>query len=116
MPVTATATPLGTPLVRLVGDFDVNDVVEVETALGEAFENDAAALIIDLSSVGFLDSMMLRQIAHARERAQQAERKLVLVRPDPIIWRVFTITGMAEIIASFASVDEADEHLAKPVG
>ena len=115
MPVIATATPAGIPLVRLTGDFDINDVVEVESALAEAFENDAKALIIDLGDVGFLDSMMLRQIAHARERAQQAEWKLVLVRPEPIIWRVFTITGLAGIIPSFDSVADAEAHLAPSV-
>jgi anti-sigma B factor antagonist len=111
MPVTVTATPLGTPLIQLAGDFDLNNVVEVEAALAETFEGDSGALILDLSGVGFLDSMMLRQIADAHQRANADDRRLVLVRPDAIIWRVFTVTGLAAIIPSWDSVDEADEHV-----
>jgi anti-anti-sigma factor len=111
MPVTATAAPLGTPLIQLAGDFDINNVVEVEAALEEAFATDSDALIVDLSDVGFLDSMMLRQIAHAHERAHAADRRLVLVRPDAIIWRVFTVTGLAALIPSWDSVEEAEEGL-----
>jgi anti-anti-sigma factor len=112
MPVTVTAAPLGTPLIRLAGDFDLNNVVQVEAALTEAFEGDHDGLIIDLTGVDFLDSMMLRQIAAAHERAQSLDRRLVVVRPDPIMWRVFTITGLASVIPSSASVDEAEEQLA----
>jgi hypothetical protein len=36
---------------------------------------------------------------------------MVLVRPEPIIWRVFTITGLAAMIQSSESVDDADEQL-----
>jgi anti-anti-sigma factor len=111
MPVTVTATSLGTPLVRLTGDFDINNVAQVEAALTEVFRHDAAALIVDLGDVGFLDSMVLRQIVGAHERARAAERTMVLVRPEPIIWRVFTITGLAAMIQSSESVDDADEQL-----
>jgi anti-anti-sigma factor len=113
MPVTVTATPLGTSLIRLTGDFDLNNVVEVEVAFGEAFQSDARTLIVDLSGVGFLDSMVLRQIASAHARAHAAERELVLIRPDPIIWRVFTVTGLASLMASYDSVDAAEDRLAR---
>jgi hypothetical protein len=55
--------------------------------------------------------MMLRQIAYAHERAQASDRRLVMVRPDAIIWRVFTLTGLAAIIPSWESVADAEEHL-----
>jgi anti-sigma B factor antagonist len=111
MPVTVTATSLGTPLIRLAGDFDINNVAQVEAALSEVARHEANALIVDLGDVEFLDSMVLRQIVGAHERAQAGGRNLVLVRPQPIIWRVFTITGLASLIQSAESVDEAEEQL-----
>jgi anti-sigma B factor antagonist len=109
MPVTVTAAPQGTPLVHLTGEFDLNQVVEVEAALTDALDGDSGALIVDLSGVGFLDSMMLRQLVRAHERARAADRKLVLVRPSPMVWRVFVVTGLASMITSSDSVAEAEE-------
>ena len=108
---TASAT-----VVELTGDFDMNNVVEVETAFGAALESDGGDVILDLAGVEFLDSMLLRQIVHAHERAQGLGRRLMIVRPDPVLWRIFTVSGLAAIIPSVASVANAgDRDTGRPV-
>jgi hypothetical protein len=36
----------------------------------------------------------------------------VIVRPDPVLWRIFTVTGLAAIIPSAGSLADAEDRLA----
>lgn len=82
--------------VALRGELDLSTVNKVEEEL-QALEADGAPLIVlDLSSLSFLDSTGLRCLVTADQRAREAGRRLVLVRGPDAVQRVFTITRLEE--------------------
>jgi anti-sigma B factor antagonist len=86
----------GLARVALKGELDLSTVNKVEEEL-ESLEGSGADLIVlDLSSLSFLDSTGLRCLVTADQRAREAGRRLVLVRGPDAVQRVFTITRLEE--------------------
>jgi anti-anti-sigma factor len=86
----------GLARVALKGELDLSTVNRVEEEL-ESLEGSGAKLIVlDLSSLSFLDSTGLRCLVTADQRAREAGRRLVLVRGPDAVQRVFTITRLEE--------------------
>lgn len=103
-------------LVRLEGDFDMVNVPEVVEALDEAIADPQARILaVDLSAVAFLDSTMLQTLVSARDRAQQSQKPVWLVRPAPLAWRVFTVTLLNELFRDFGSLAELEDYAARTV-
>ena len=70
-------------------------VLEDELARVEA-EPDLGTIVLDLRGLEFMDSSGLRLVVTADLRLREAGRRLVLVRGDENVQRVFEITRMAE--------------------
>ena len=95
-------------LISLTGEFDLNNIPEFQSALDEAFGDGEAAIVVDLREVSFLDSTMLQALARANERARSYERTFVLIRPRPVVWRVFEVSGLDRVMTSFGSREELE--------
>ncbi len=80
-------------LITLRGELDMLATAELEQEL-ERLTEDVVA--IDLRSLLFLDSAGLRTIMLARDRLGAEDRRLVLVRGNQAVQRVFEITRMTE--------------------
>ena len=80
-------------LITLRGELDMLATTELEQEL-ERLTEDVVA--IDLRSLLFLDSAGLRTIMLARNRLGSEDRRLVLVRGNQAVQRVFEITRMTE--------------------
>lgn len=52
-------------------------------------------LRLDMSAVEFMDSSGLRILIDAHQRAEAADRRLVIVSPSSAVARVIEITGLA---------------------
>ena len=78
----------------LAGDLDLSTVAILQEALDSAEARSPAALVLDLSSLSFMDSTGLHCIARAHERAQRAGRRLVLVPGASCVERVVELTGL----------------------
>jgi anti-anti-sigma factor len=103
-------------LVRLSGEFDVSSVPDVATALDEAIADpQSRTLAVDLSAVTFLDSTMLQALVSARDRAQLARKPVWLVRPEPLAWRVFTVTLLNKLFRDFGTLEELEKYAASTV-
>jgi anti-anti-sigma factor len=97
--------------VLLAGDFDLVHEPDIIAALNAAIADDDARLVaVDLSSVTFLDSTMLQALVRGRDRAQRVRKPVWLVRPAPIVWRVFTVTLIAQLFRDFASLEELEKY------
>ena len=70
-------------------------VLEDELARVEA-EPELGTIVLDLRGLEFMDSSGLRLVVTADLRLREAGRRLVLVRGDENVQRVFEITRMAE--------------------
>ena len=101
---------------RLTGEFDVAQVQDVATALDEAIADaETRTVAVDLSEVTFLDSTMLQALVSGRDRAQLARKPMWLVRPEPLAWRVFTVTMLHKLFRDFGSLDELEQYAAATV-
>jgi anti-anti-sigma factor len=108
--------PNAVHLVSLTGEFDVADVQDVATALDEAIADaQSRTVAVDLSEVTFLDSTMLQTLVSGRDRAQLARKPTWLVRPEPLAWRVFTVTMLHKLFRDFGSLEELEHYAAATV-
>ncbi len=79
---------------RLVvaGEIDANTAPELASQLDPLpGEGD---IRVDVSGVEFMDSSGLRVLIDAHQRAEHADRRLLVVRPSAAVSRVIEITGL----------------------
>ena len=91
----------------LDGAFDRANATQVELALGDAIDAGRPRLVIDLRGVSFLDSTMLRVLIQGLGDTAARGARLVLIRPNATVWRVFVLTGLSQSFHSFGRLDEA---------
>ena len=76
-----------------VGELDLDTAVELEESLGLAVRSDAAAVVLDLRELAFLDSTGLKVIIEA---CSAKEGPPVYLVPGPeAVQAVFNVTGLA---------------------
>jgi anti-sigma B factor antagonist len=97
-------------VVRLEGEFDVVNTPDVAALLDTAIDDpDSRLVAVDLSEVTFLDSTLLQALVTARDRAQGLHKPVWVVRPSPLVWRVFTVTMLHKLFRDFGSLEELEE-------
>ena len=82
-------------VIALTGELDLAGAAALEHEL-QRLEGEAAAVVLDLRGVGFMDSSGLRLIAVASQRARELGRRLALVPGPDQVMRVFELTRMRE--------------------
>jgi anti-anti-sigma factor len=86
-------------IVRVTGEIDLSNAAELLDEIGDAVRSGAAAIIVDLSGVTFLDSSGIAMLFRLRQRLAHSRQELRLVVPgDSPIRRVLDITRMGELI------------------
>ncbi len=90
----------------LIGELDLSTVEKVEEELRKVEDGGAETVVLDLSSLSFLDSTGLRTIVTADQRARKSGRRLAIVKGPDTVHRVFTITRLDERLDV---VDGADD-------
>ena len=76
-----------------VGELDLDTAVELEESLGLALRSDAAAVVLDLRELAFLDSTGLKVIIEACS-AKEGPSVSLVPGPEPV-QAVFNVTGLA---------------------
>jgi anti-sigma B factor antagonist len=94
---------LDTAWVHVVGELDIATVPELARTLRESQQR-ARLVVLDLRELSFIDCSGVHAIVNASLRARAAERKLVLVRGCPDVYRLFRLTE------SFDDVDLGDSE------
>jgi anti-sigma B factor antagonist len=105
-------TPAGVEVVTLDGEFDISHTPQIGYRMSDILGGCEGDIVIDLRGVSFLDSKMVRTLVHAFRQADVRECELVLVRPNPMVWRVFEVGGLSEMFPSFHDLRDALSHLA----
>jgi anti-sigma B factor antagonist len=100
-------------VLMLDGDFDRSDAPQFEQALDEALHAGSPQVIVDLRGVSFLDSVMLDVLVRGAGTADDGDR-LALIRPNPVVWRAFVLTGMSRSFCAFGRLDQALASFAQP--
>jgi anti-anti-sigma factor len=82
--------------ISLKGELDLSSVGKVQDELRRVEADGPALLVLDLSSLTFLDSTGLRAVVTADERARENGRRFVVVRGPDAVQRVFSITRLED--------------------
>jgi anti-sigma B factor antagonist len=92
----AEATSLGDDayLIDLEGEFDLHTAPQFERRALEALGRGATTIVVDLSSVSFIDSTTLGILMRTRKRLSPLRGRLLLVCTDQNILRLFEITAL----------------------
>jgi anti-sigma B factor antagonist len=82
-----------THIVELLGELDIAGAPQLEAELLAVEATDAEAIVVDLSSLEFIDSTGIRMLLMAADRCSDARRMTILRGPKQV-HRVFEITDL----------------------
>jgi anti-sigma B factor antagonist len=94
-------------VLTLDGDFDRSNAEQFERALDDALDADAPQVIVDLRAVSFLDSTMLGALVRGLGAAVAHGDQVAVIRPNPVVWRAFVLTGLSHSFSAFGRLDDA---------
>ena len=86
----------GYELLAVVGELDIATASQMISVLNEAFADLALPLVVDLSSVDFMDSTGLALLMNAYRRVKRHGHGFAIVCPGGPISRVFEIADMVD--------------------
>ncbi|MBV9212067.1 MAG: STAS domain-containing protein [Actinobacteria bacterium] len=89
----------GALCVELSGELDIGSAAQVESRLLELEDGGASErIVIDLRSLGFLDSSGLSLLINADRRARAAGRRLTVVSGNGVPRRILTTSGVDRLL------------------
>ena len=93
--------------IALRGELDLTGAPRIEEHVQSALLNSDGAFVLDLSELAFMDSSGVNALLRARSLLGRERRDLVLICPPGPVRRVLDVIGVADMLAPFASRDEA---------
>ncbi|AHH16803.1 putative anti-anti-sigma factor [Nocardia nova SH22a] len=90
-------------IVTVHGEVDMNSAPQLQSALDEALRENAAAIVLDMSEVGFLGSAGLSVLL----TVSQDETSALRVVPSPAVRRPIEVTALDKLLELFPSVEAA---------
>ena len=88
-----------TTVLALSGELDPATAPTLQSAVEDALKDpDVKRLVLDLGSLGFIDSSGLRVFVSARESMRERSGDLVLRSPSANTERLLDITGLTEVV------------------
>jgi anti-sigma B factor antagonist len=97
----------GATVVAADGEIDIHTAPDLRAKLAELERAGVRTIVVDLSSVGFLDSSALGTLVGANKDLQASGGMLKVVCAQPNILKVFEITRLSEVIPVFDTVERA---------
>jgi anti-sigma B factor antagonist len=99
------------PILAVDGEVDVYSAPELKDKIGELVQSGQTTLIVDLSSVAFLDSTGLGALVEARSATAEAGGAMPIVCNQERILKLFTITGLDGVFSIHPDVGAAVAEL-----
>lgn len=98
-------------LVTLVGELDVISGERLRTAFDKLLDEGHSRLVLDASELAFCDSMGLRLLLEAHDRAVEAGGFMRMAGVKGVFRRILTVTGLHAAFPIYETVPEALETL-----
>ena len=92
--------------VAVRGEIELATAPELTAALDEAIRRTSGLFVVDLSTVGFLDSTGISCLVRARALLGADDRTLALICPPGSARRALELTGLDELVAIYYSRDQ----------
>jgi len=105
------ATISGLPVVRGPAEIDITNAGQLRAALLAAAAQGHATIVVDLTDTAFCDTAGLQVLVLAHRRAVAEGGELRLVVRAATLLRLFSLTGVDQVIPSFTGLDEALSEL-----
>ena len=93
-------------VIVLGGELDLASSPALEGELENVLQSNADTVILDLRELDFMDSTGLSVLVRAHQAAQEADRKLYLVRGPHQVQRLLTLTGLQERLPVLETPEE----------
>lgn len=94
-------------VVDVTGEIDVYTAPALREELASLIDNENTDLIVDLTSVSFMDSTGLGVLVGALKKVRTLGGDLRLVIDQEKILKVFRITALTQVFTIHSSLDEA---------
>ncbi len=94
------------PVVEVHGQIDLSNCYHLSDAFNEELESGRVNIIADLSKVSYIDSACLGVLLSSLEKIKANDGMLSVVG-NPLIDRVFALTGLSRVFPFHADVDAA---------
>jgi anti-anti-sigma factor len=105
------ATISGLPVVTGPAEIDITNAGQMRAALLAAAGEGHATIVADLSETAFCDTAGLQVLVLAHRRALAEGGELRLVVRAATLLRLFSLTGVDQVIPNFTGLDEALSEL-----
>ena len=89
------------------GEIDVATAPGLRYHLDKGIDQDSGPVVVELTSVTFIDSTGLGVLVGAQKHCDEAGREMRIVVTDPRIRKVFTITGLRDHFEMHDSLEPA---------
>jgi anti-anti-sigma factor len=99
----------GLGVVEVSGEIDMSTADELGGVLTAALQDTPERLVVDLSAVGFIDSMGLSVLAQNAKLAFSDGASFEIVCADAGVLGVFEITGLRDVLTFHATRGDALE-------
>lgn len=99
------------PVVEVAGDLDMSTTPQLRDRLHELVNSGARMVVVDLTSVGFLDSSGLGALVVAHKDLRERGGWLRLAGIRPPVRRVFSLTSVDRVIEIFDTAGDAEDAL-----
>jgi anti-sigma B factor antagonist len=93
VPARLTASAIDATTLELAGEIDAHTAPDLAARYAELPEGDGDFTIV-MSQVDFKDSSGLRVVIELHQRAEAADRRLVLRDPSPAVARLIEVSGL----------------------
>jgi anti-anti-sigma factor len=98
----------GTAVARLTGEIDLSNAAVIKRSIAESVSNQDLKLVLDLSSVTYLDSAGIAMLFDLSRRLIQHQQQLVLVVPEAsLINRSLRVSGWPKSLPVVQRVEDA---------
>ncbi len=99
-------------LLTVSGELDMDTEPQLRARLDEAIGAGVTDLAIDLRPVGFLDSIALATMLHARRELGDEGRMAIVIASDSYAQLIFEVAGRPQCLDLFETREAAVAHVA----
>ncbi|GEM_PF-522913 len=102
----------GVPVVVLRGEIDIANATEVRNRILAGMSNVLPGLVLDLSTLTYLDSRGVQLILELAERMKIRHLRFRVVMPDrSVVKRILLLTHVDQVVPLDETVEEALRHV-----
>ena len=97
----------GVPVVATPEDVDITNAAGLRAALLQSAALGPGTLVVDMTRTQFCDTAGLHALVAAHKRARADGGRVLLALRGATVLRIFSITGLDDVIPHFPSLEEA---------